>query len=433
MWSEEQLEIIKSPAPIKQVIAGAGSGKTKTMIGLISEVAKKKDHRPSKTFVVTFTNKATNEFKERIKNEGLSSEYQISTFHAFCYRTLRSHQPFFKNKNWKILNELEKENWSIDFFKEFKFELGGIPFSMLSKENGKLLSEEFPEVFQIYRTRLVQWKSENKLFELEDLVRAFLNELVAQEKWTLDFLTSYERFIVDEFQDTDPIQLQILKHLNPKELTVVGDDWQAIYGFRGASPEPFLNFPKVFPDCKQYILSTNYRSLPEIVRISKIPISRNKRQIPKKTKSGRKGKGKVLFWELQQPKNDLLEVILSLQTFQLPVQVLVRSNYRKSAWQNFGMPANQIGTIHSAKGLEWENVLVDLTEGWQISNSTNQLQWEEERRILYVGLSRAKDTLILLGRSHPKTEERGEDQLFKELKGSLREKPRQFPGKRMGD
>lgn len=96
---------------------------------------------------------------------------------------------------------------------------------------------------------------------------------LAKERWT--------SLIIDEFQDTDEVQLQIIKKMNFQSITVVGDDWQAIYGFRGATPKPFLDFPKHFPSVIQYFLSTNYRSKESIIQSSLLPLHHNKDKIQK--------------------------------------------------------------------------------------------------------------------------------------------------------
>ncbi|EOQ87734.1 hypothetical protein LEP1GSC202_2479 [Leptospira yanagawae serovar Saopaulo str. Sao Paulo = ATCC 700523] len=392
MWSEEQSKIIFSKDPIIQVIAGAGSGKTATMVGLLEEREKRKTIPPNRTLVVTFTKKATNEFKERCHKNGLSKEYHISTFHSFCYDSLKRYD---NSKNWfryKLLGETKKWDITKTILYPYRFEIGGIPFPILTKHNGQLLRSISEQIYFEYKNSFCNWKEKHHYFEYDDLVTFFLeflkseNSVTAKENW--------KSLIIDEFQDTDGEQLEIIKRMEFDSITVVGDDWQAIYGFRGATPEPFLNFPKHFPTTISYFLSTNYRSTPTLIKKSLLPIKQNKNQIVKQTKSYRKNKGSFRVIRIKNNEMEIESVWKKIQSLGLEPTLLTRSNFRKNEWIQVGVPKNQVMTIHSAKGLEFEAVVVDLSQGW--SEDHNTIDWEEERRILYVALSRAKDHLIVL-------------------------------------
>ncbi|TGL75563.1 UvrD-helicase domain-containing protein [Leptospira jelokensis] len=401
MWSEEQSKIIFSNDPIIQVIAGAGSGKTATMVGLLEEREKRKSIPPNRTLVVTFTKKATNEFKERCHKKGLSKDYHISTFHSFCYDSLKRYD---SSKNWfryKLLSEFKKWEITKTILYPYRFEIGGIPFPILTKQNGQLLRSISEAIYSEYFQSFRNWKENHHYFEYDDLVSFFLEFLksddscVAKEKW--------KSLIIDEFQDTDEVQLKVIKAMDFESITVVGDDWQAIYGFRGATPEPFLNFPKHFPSTISYFLSTNYRSTKILIQKSLLPIKQNKNQISKQTKFYRKNKGSFQVIRIQKNEMELELVWKKIQSLGPELTLLTRSNFRKNEWIQVGVPKWQVMTIHSAKGLEFPTVVVDLCQGW--SEDINSIDWEEERRILYVALSRAKDNLIVLinAESKPKS------------------------------
>lgn len=392
MWSEEQKSIIQSRHSIKQVIAGAGSGKTATMIGLLEEREKTNSIPPENTLIVTFTKKATNEFKERCHKKGLSTNYHISTFHAFCYYALKRYD---KSKDWshyKLLSESKKWKIAKELLSPIQWEIGGIPFPILFKNKGKHFQEISSDLYESFQSSFRLWKIENHYFEFDDLIFDFLQFLdtpsadLVKEKW--------KALIIDEFQDTDETQLQIIQKMNFQSITVVGDDWQAIYGFRGATPKPFLEFPNHFPGVVQYHLSTNYRSKNSIITASLLPLKPNKDKIPKLVKTFRNEKGTFLVERIKDTETRPMEIWKEWFAKDQASILLTRSNYRKSEWISHGVPPSQIMTIHSAKGLEFTTVILDLVLGW--SEDTEDTNEAEERRILYVGLSRAKDNLVLL-------------------------------------
>ncbi|MCU0825795.1 MAG: UvrD-helicase domain-containing protein [Leptospira sp.] len=390
MWSEEQLQIILSKDKIIQVIAGAGSGKTATMVGLLAEREKNPEFKPNETLVITFTKKATKEFKDRCIKKNLSKDYHISTFHAFCFSILKKHHPSYQSNQLKLLPEQIKWRETKSFFYPHRFTIGGIPFPILLKNKGSELKKISEDLYVQYSYFIKNYKVKNSYFELEDILEDFKEWLLKNSDFLNVFRKEIKSIIVDEFQDTDPVQLEILKIINPSSLVVVGDDWQAIYGFRGADPWPFLNFETYFPQVKKFHLSTNYRSVKEIILHSQIPIRRNKFQIKKTIQCYKKEVGVFQVFMLSKENKNLREYY---DTLPLDTTVLVRTNFRKHVWKSFGISEDKISTIHSAKGLEFPSVLVDLTAGW---GKIKDVDIEEERRILYVALSRAESTLSVL-------------------------------------
>ncbi len=415
MWNEEQLSVIESSASIKQVIAAAGSGKTSTMIGLLSSQERKAEFHPTRTLIVTFTNKATDEFAVRIQKNRLSDKYRISTFHAFCYQLIKNHHPFYRSQAMRIVEKKELESFSIDFLFKYRFEIGGTPFPILFQRQAYLFRNQHPEIFAEYIAAWKKWKDVHRVLEFDELPEIVLGGLEKKENWTKTFKSEIDSIIVDEFQDTDFTQLKILQLLSPPNMTIVGDDWQAIYGFRGATPEPFLNFPNYFRNTKQFFLSTNYRSVKGIIDLSTHALKKNKSKISKTILAHRQGKTKFTKIILNNPKSDRVLHITDInRELSNPNDsiMLVRSNFRKKEWIQSGVDPRKIMTIHAAKGLEFESVILDLSAGWTLPDSCDEAHLEEERRILYVAISRAKDHLILIGRKTPKNKIGLEDQFF---------------------
>ncbi|MDX1957814.1 MAG: UvrD-helicase domain-containing protein [Leptospiraceae bacterium] len=394
-YSEEQKEILNETSNFVQVVAAAGSGKTSTMVALLEKIVKENSENQSEILVITFTRKATAEIKERLEKRISTNRIRIHTFHAYSLSVLERFHPRFQNSKTKIVEPNEKEKICREFLQQQRFKVGGIPYEFLLKEEDSILEKIFPELHQEMLQNYIQWKLKENKLDFSDLVKFYLEGLETDESWAIKARQEIKRVIVDEFQDTDFEQLKWLQLLSPEKLTVVGDDWQAIYGFRGATTEPFLNFRKFFPETKIHFLTTNYRSLKKIIECSSIPISKNKMNIQKTVKPFRKGNGNVFRMEIK--KNSEFKIFFKLISMKADFRILCRSNYRIFELQKLGFPKENLLTIHSSKGLEFSTVIVDLTDGWNSGQEKKDSDiQEEERRILYVALSRAKNNLIIV-------------------------------------
>jgi DNA helicase II / ATP-dependent DNA helicase PcrA len=413
-YSEEQKNIILDKSKFMQVIAAAGSGKTSTMIGLLEKIILDKIEKQEEILVITFTRKATGELQERLNKKVGENKVRIQTFHAYCLYILQKYKPEFINTRAEIIDEFEKKKIFKEYFVKEKFKIGGIPYDLILSTNDSFLKSHFPDLFlevnQIYQTYK---KTKNKL-DFDDLIQIYLSALEENLSWAIEARSEVKRVIVDEFQDTDFNQLRWLQLLQPEKLCVVGDDWQAIYGFRGATTEPFLKFQSFFTPCKVHFLTSNYRSLKEIIQISSIPISKNKLNIKKKVKPVRTGKAKISRFTMESEEDLFYFKDLILESKE-EVMILCRSNYRIAYFKKIGIPEANLITIHSSKGLEFDSVVVDLISGWNLSTNETRDVLEEERRILYVALSRAKNQLMILG-SAKKEDKKIESEFFSYFK-----------------
>lgn len=414
-YNEEQLSIIESEEPFLQVIAAAGSGKTRTITGLVGKILRDGKEKESDILVITFTRKAAAEIRKRINQKFLVESLNIMTFHSYCFKSLRKYHPFYSVNEIKLIEKDEKDKLTRSILQKERFKIGGIPYNFFLNDNAGIISRLFPDIVNLIQKEYQEYKNTNHLLDFNDLQLIFLNDLKKKEPWTIEASNNIKRIIIDEFQDTDPIQLEWLRYMNPDKLMVVGDDWQAIYGFRGASTKPFLEFTKYFP-CKKYFLSTNYRSLPEIIKISAIPIGKNKLNIKKQVKPYRKGKGKIHRIALEANKmefyySEIREIIKRNSC----IKILCRSNFSIREYMMHGIPGENILTIHSAKGLEFKFVIIDLVSGWNTQITAPNEIIEEERRILYVALSRAEDQLLIVG-NEKLAKKRIEDTFFSYFK-----------------
>ncbi len=403
-YSLEQRKILEDHTNFKQVIAAAGSGKTSTMIALLEKVINENSEKQNEILVITFSRKAVGEIKERLEKKVGSQEIRIQTFHAYCLYILQKYNTEFIRSGIKIIEPKEKERIFKDYFKRERFKIGGIPYEFLLSSTGNFLEKHFPEIAIEVNSIYTKYKKDNGKLDFDDLVQIYLQALRDKQEWAMEARREVKRIIVDEFQDTDITQLEWLRLLSPEKLCVVGDDWQAIYGFRGASTEPFLKFKDFFSPCSIHFLTTNYRSLPAVIQTSAIPIAKNKKNIKKQVQAFRKGNANVFKIRLdeEQTLESLCKYIKNKIEGNTDLTVLCRSNLRIQYLIKLGVPEANIMTIHASKGLEFNTVFVDLHSGWNVKMDESADIIEEERRILYVALSRAKDNLYIFGNRKPK-------------------------------
>ncbi len=404
-FSQAQLEVILSRHPKKQVVAGAGSGKTRTMIGLLEYSLREKLEKKERVLVLSFSRKAVAEFKERLPNE-FRDFLEVSTFHAFCLHHLKILYPRALKKI-QILTDEMKEKFIFDFLSQAETIsiIGGIPIPVLW-EHQEDFAFLFPELYKKTIKAFHEYKKKHYLFEFEDLISYMLKTLKGPKRQ--DLQKKYDLIIVDEFQDTDPRQLEFLRLMNPPRLVVVGDDWQAIYAFRGASLTPFLRFQKLF-NAKIFHLGINYRSVPSIVNMGVRIIRASNKQLPKKVSSFRRSPTSHPVMSVELESEELQDFYKVVRPYESSYKILSRTNFQCAFWQKHNFNQENTMTIHKSKGLEFPIVFLDLLGGWtrrEKEKSRKKLTkkdttaWDEEIRILYVGASRAMNLLVVLHLPH---------------------------------
>jgi len=386
-FSKKQWDIITSKYHHKQVIAAAGSGKTRTVIGYTMYSLEQK--RQNKILLLTFSRKACGEMMHRIPQE-YSKHVEIRTFHAFCYHYIKNYHPEYSKYSFEILLEEEKNEIIKQILYQNPKKTYGIPYPVLINSIHHI-QYKIPELYNILSEEIQKYKQENHYLEFEDLIEIVLDGLSKKQPWIEPLLQNYQHVVVDEFQDTDPKQIRFLQLLKPEKLLVVGDDWQAIYGFRGATIEPFFKFKALFQKSKIFKLDENYRSLEPIVKVGNFIISKSFKKSFKNVRAirGNDLKIPVLGYYLDFYKN--YDFIINLIN-QYNGMMLVRSNYRKRFWLNQGLKFENILTIHKSKGLEFSIVFIDITKGWSGENHLT----DEEIRVLYVAITRAQNLCIIL-------------------------------------
>lgn len=287
---KEAVETLEGPLLI---LAGAGSGKTRTLTHRIANLI---EHgiAPTNILAVTFTNKAANEMRERLWRLGVPKTFMpyMGTFHGICVKILRIEaEAIGLDKNFVIYDSddqislirriIKKENFSNDKSLKPK-SIQSIISSEKSCGNGPEeyeASAMYPNQKQIAKIFYQYEKEKNKAsaLDFDDLLLKVLELLVTHktvcEKWRQKF----QHILIDEYQDTNVIQYKIIKLLvnEKKNICVVGDDWQSIYSWRGADFTNILNFTKDFPEAKVIKLEENYRSTGNILKAAQKIINKN--------------------------------------------------------------------------------------------------------------------------------------------------------------
>ena len=317
-FNQEQMKAVCYRTGPCQVLAGPGSGKTLTIVNRIRYLIEECNIRPEEILVVTFTRYAAAEMKSRLcALMGRSSvPVTAGTFHGIFYGILKW---AYRISGQNILSEEEKYQIlrsvissrdadaqdEEDFLHDLAEEIGRV-------KNGRIPVGEYvsgkcdPERFrQIYGEYEEKRKSLRKL-DFDDMLTTCY-ELFASRPDVLKLWQQKFRYIlVDEFQDINRVQYDVIRMLAQPEdnLFVVGDDDQAIYGFRGAAPELMFRFRKDYPDAEQIVLGKNYRSTGNIVRNSLKVIGNNEQRYRKDLEAVRDNGACLHIQELKDPNEE---------------------------------------------------------------------------------------------------------------------------------
>lgn len=297
--NEQQLEAVTETEGFVRVIAGAGSGKTKALTTRYAYIVEALGINSSNILCVTFTNKAAQEMRKRVKRlVGENSDLSyITTYHGFCVRILREDINKIKYpKNFIIMDVEDQKTVLRDVFNEFGITSRDFTFKQVLRyiSNQKTSQEylqyileskkkETDNILEKVFIRYLEKQQRNFALDFDDLLNfalyVFINNPDILEKWQkrLHYIQ------VDETQDSSQKQFMLIEILSQfhKNLFVVGDPDQAIYEWRGAKPEILVDFDKQFVDSKTIVMNQNYRSTPNILSLSNHIIKNNKIRLDK--------------------------------------------------------------------------------------------------------------------------------------------------------
>ena len=287
----EQYEAVKSINGSELIIAGAGTGKTRTLVYRLAYMIEN-GVMPEQILLLTFTNKAAHEMKSRAVKmlDERCSKIESGTYHSFCNKILRKYISKLEFKsNFNILDASDASE-AISIVKDKcgysnkdkKYPKGNALQAIYSASINKGISIEevvkkdyieyigvIPEIKTIQKA-YTKYKKDKNLLDYDDLLVLFVQLLTEHPEVKEKMQKTYRYIMVDEYQDSNIIQLELLKLLcgSNGNICVVGDPDQSIYGFRGSNYMNIINFPKQFNNCKTVILNQNYRSNQEILNLS---------------------------------------------------------------------------------------------------------------------------------------------------------------------
>lgn len=332
------------------ILAGAGSGKTTVLVARTGQIIKKNLAKPSEILVLTFTNKAAKELNERVSHKlslGRKEKIWTGTFHGFGLDFLkRNYKEADLPKKFGlidsadsrfILKELLKNKTHSD---KSGFDLEILQTQISNLRAGKKLS---PDVAEAYK-EMAEWLLPEYLLRMhtlgvidfDGLILKPLELLRANENLKAYYQKKFKYIMVDEFQDTNKMQMDLVSELIDPEtqnIGVVGDDDQSIYGWRGAEIKNILTFPKLFENCKVVRLETNYRSTPQILELANSVISSNENRHKKILKphasSGEGGLPEVFLYKNEDAECE--EIVSLIRNYRRKynyddIAVLFRSN-----------------------------------------------------------------------------------------------------------
>ncbi|MDX8145749.1 ATP-dependent DNA helicase UvrD2 [Lentzea sp. BCCO 10_0061] len=283
----EQRAAVEAPRGPVCVLAGAGTGKTRTITHRIAYLCQRGHVAPSQVLAVTFTKRAAGEMRTRLRSLDVQGA-QAVTFHAAASRQLRYFWPrVIGGPRWELVDQkirvvaraasrlgLPTEP---DALRDLTSEIEWAKASLLTPEDYPVAAaraaRDIPapaeQIMKLYTT-YEQLKNEAQLLDFDDLLLYTAGALEDNAEVAQEFRDRYRCFVVDEYQDVTPLQQRVLDSWlgNRDDVTVVGDANQTIYSFAGASPQPLLNFGRRFPEAVVVRLERDYRSTPQVVELA---------------------------------------------------------------------------------------------------------------------------------------------------------------------
>lgn len=299
LLNDEQYQAVLATKGPVLVSAGAGSGKTRLLTYRIAYLITECQVPAYKILAITFTNKAAGEMKDRITKIAKDGDLvTVCTFHSFCARMLRTYATFVEGyqPNFTIFSENDTAKIFKEIFKKLDIDDDNTKSkykrNLSTIKNDNMTIEEFAKIYsydpdisrfvKFYNAYQDELKRNNAM-DFDDLLINFYKLITSNYDVLESIQNKFEYFSVDEFQDTNTLQYDIIKILASKtrNLLIVGDEDQSIYGWRGANIDNIFNFTKDFKDAKIFKLEQNYRSTKKILDRANTIIKNNKNRLDK--------------------------------------------------------------------------------------------------------------------------------------------------------
>lgn len=360
----EQSEAVRTTEGPLLIMAGAGSGKTRVLTHRIAYLLDEKDVSPYNILAITFTNKAAKEMKARVE-QLVGEEAQViwmSTFHSMCVRILRRDADRIGiERNFTIIDPTDQKSVIKDVLKnenidskrfEPRMFIGAISNLKnelktpedAQKEANDYHSQMVATVYKGYQRQL----SRNEALDFDDLIMTTIN-LFERVPEALEYYQNKFQYIhVDEYQDTNKAQYTLIKLLANKfkNLCVVGDSDQSIYGWRGADIQNILSFEEDYPDAKTIFLEQNYRSTKTILNAANEVIKNNTERKPKGLWTANTGGDKINYYEATTERDEAEYVVREIMKHQRngkkysDMAILYRTNAQSRVLEETFMKSN---------------------------------------------------------------------------------------------
>lgn len=380
--------VINTEGPML-IMAGAGSGKTKVLTCRVANLLQK-GVRPYRILAITFTNKAAAEMRERVNNMSgpAAKDVWLFTFHAFCARFLRMEidkLPGYGG-NFAIYDTADSQNLIKQILKEMnlddkRFQPSGILSRISNAKNalqdaaafarqaGDFYEQKVADIYSHYEQKLQL----NNALDFDDLLMLSIKLLQENKEVREKYQDRFDYLLVDEYQDTNHAQYLLTKFLAAKHrnICVVGDADQSIYGWRGADIQNILDFEKDYPDAKVIKLEQNYRSTQIILDAANAVIENNTGRKPKNLWTENKSGADIIYFQAVDERDEARFVIEQLQNLQRTenkklgdMAILYRTNTQSRIFEEMliksGISYNMVGGLKFYERKEIKDIIAYL-------------------------------------------------------------------------
>lgn len=380
--------VINTEGPML-IMAGAGSGKTKVLTCRVANLLQK-GVRPYRILAITFTNKAAAEMRERVNNMSgpAAKDVWLFTFHAFCARFLRMEidkLPGYGG-NFAIYDTADSQNLIKQILKEMnlddkRFQPSGILSRISNAKNalqdaaafarqaGDFYEQKVADIYSRYERKLQL----NNALDFDDLLMLSIKLLQENKEVREKYQDRFDYLLVDEYQDTNHAQYLLTKFLAAKHrnICVVGDADQSIYGWRGADIQNILDFEKDYPDAKVIKLEQNYRSTQIILDAANAVIENNTGRKPKNLWTENKSGADIIYFQAVDERDEARFVIEQLQNLQRTenkklgdMAILYRTNTQSRIFEEMliksGISYNMVGGLKFYERKEIKDIIAYL-------------------------------------------------------------------------
>lgn len=379
--NKEQIKAVNCVDKPSIVLAGAGSGKTRVLVHKVINLIKNNYVFPGEIVMITFTNKAALEMKERIfkaLGEGSHLGY-VGTFHSFCAMILRRDgEEIGVSRNFTIYDDSDKQKILKDIIKEKNTKYSPRYFSskISNAKNQLVTPERFLSIYSFYNSSLVyevykeyeKILAKNKALDFDDLLLKVAVLFRKRKDILSKYQSRYTHFLVDEFQDTNVVQYVLVRYLAEKDknITVVGDFSQSIYSWRGADIRNLEKFTEDFPEAETIQLEQNYRSTQNILDLAYDVINENETH-PILKLFTKKDKGEeVSFYKADNEENEATYLANTISQFANEtnyknIAILYRTNAQsrviEEVFLHYGIPYVLVGGTRFYERKEIKDVL----------------------------------------------------------------------------